>query len=379
MKRRILILSCNTGEGHNASARALKCAVESRGMRCDVYDTLSLRGEWISKMVSDLYGLSVRNSLFGIVYDVAQWYSSLEHKPKSPVYQFCRLFSSKLRFLLTDNGYDAVICTHLFPAIILTDLKSRYGTVIPTFFVSTDYTCYPFLNETDMDGYMIAHRELVAEYIRNGLPKDRIYPTGIPSSGGHFEDAGHKYEARKKLDAELSLMTRSFSGKWFLVMGGSMGFGNMNALVDRLLYRCGDDDRIICVCGNNLKQKKRIDRHYADLTIVKAIGFTDRVPLLMNACDVLLTKPGGLTSTEALNRNVPLVHTSPIKGLEDRNASFFHERKMSYSSSDPNEQAEQACRLCIDPEYRTAMLEAQRSNSCSEASNQVIEIMASSF
>ena len=99
----------------------------------------------------------------------------------------------------------------------------------------------------------------------------------------------------------------------------------------------------------------------------------------MDACDVLFTKPGGLTSTEALIKNIPLIHTAPIRGVEDKNAHFFSKRDMSFCSSDPKRQAEYAMVLCGNSAAREAMLQAQRLNRNVDACHDVIDIIKASF
>lgn len=375
MMHKILILSCNTGEGHNSAAKALKRAIENDGMLCDIYDAMGIAGNRLSNKVSRIYENSVRTSLFGIGYAIGEWYSSLRFKPRSPVYRFNKTYAKDLHNLICNNGYDAVVCTHPFPAHSVSYIKKKYGLYVPAFFVATDYTCYPFMNETDIDGYMIAHQDLIEEYVRKGVPAEKIYPTGIPCSCDSAAGKTFKIEARQKLNEIYSWQGPPDKGKWFVIMGGSMGYGNMKELVGHLLKKCTFNDRIICVCGRSEELKTEIGGSFQESSIVKAIGYTDRVMLFMDACDVLFTKPGGLTSTEALNRGVPLIHTTPIKGIEDKNADFFHKHGMSYSSNDLRQQSEYAFRLCDDEDCRKEMLQSQMNNRMESASADILKII----
>lgn len=374
MSYKILILSCNTGEGHNSCAKALKQAFEANGLKCDIYDALSLADEWISKATSDIYEYSITNSMFSTGYAIGEWYSNLKIKPKSPLYTLNAIYAKKLHRLLCDNSYNAVVCTHIFPAEALTVIRKRYDLAAPAFFVATDYVCYPMMAETKLNGYMIAHPDLIGEYVRKGIPTDKLYPTGIPCQIKSSYQISRQ-EARQIIDSDYFQNSQSYSGKWFMVMGGSMGFGNMMEIVKRLNDRCSLEDRIICLCGRNLKLKEEIEDTYPLSRIIKAIEFTDKIPIFMDACDVIFTKPGGLTSTEALNRGIPIIHTSPIKGIEDQNALFFHNRNMSFSSNDPDEQVDYAFRLCMDSACSAAMIEAQRINRADDACERIMEIM----
>lgn len=107
---KILILSCNTGEGHNSAARALQNYARSVGIDCDLLDALSLRYERISKIVSGLYDASVKLSLFSSIYALGEWYSDRKHNGKSPVYHLCKLLRGRLSQVISDNAYNAVIC-----------------------------------------------------------------------------------------------------------------------------------------------------------------------------------------------------------------------------------------------------------------------------
>lgn len=373
MKSKILILSCNTGEGHNSAAKALKREAEKEGLQCDIYDALGLAGNWLSRRVSRIYLKSVQVSLFSTGYAIGEWYSSLASKPKSPIYSFNKIYAKNLYKLIRDNGYNAVVCTHPFPTEALTYLKENYSLTVPTFFVSTDYTCYPFLNETDIDGYMIAHPDLVDEFVSKGIPAERIHPTGIPCSVNACRTP--KDEARKELDQAYGWNIGHNKGRWFLMMGGSMGFGDIEEMVRCLWRRCRQYDRIICVCGNNKKQKRKLDKIYSGSSTVLTIGYSDRIPLLMDACDVLFTKPGGLTSTEALNRGIPIIHTAPIKGIEDKNAIFFNERGMSFTSPYSGDMAEYAFQLCEEENCRNEMLESQKHNRLANAAFNILTII----
>ena len=374
MSHKILILSCNTGEGHNSCAKALKDAFVRRGFECDIYDTLSLANEWFSKAASNIYEYSITNCLFSTGYAIGEWYSNLKVKPKSPLYRLNSIYARKLHKLICDNSYRAVFCTHLFPAESLTVIRARYGLSVPSFFIATDYVCYPMMAETDLDGYMVAHPDLIDEYVKKGVPANKLHTTGIPCSINSYPRLPQE-NARQIINVDYFQGSLLSTGKWFMLMGGSMGYGNMMEIVRLLHDRCGDEDRIICICGRNMKLKEEIENIYPNSSTIKAVGFTDKIHLFMDACDVIFTKPGGLTSTEALSRCIPMIHTSPIKGIEDQNALFFHDRNMSFSSGDAHEQVYCAFELCVNSDYRESMIEAQKVNRIEDSAEQIIQIL----
>lgn len=371
---KILILSCNTGEGHNSSARALKNAMEARGIDCEMQDTLALVSADVSKNVSEAYIFSTKSSLFEKLYKIGETISSWESFSKSPIYLANKLYTKKLYDKIKIGGYDAVICVHLFPAEALTALRRKAELHIPAIFVMTDYTCIPFLPETELDRYVIAHEDLVEEFVEKGIAREKIVPLGIPVDEAMYKSRLNKQQAREILHKEFSWAPVPEDSKWFLLMGGSMGFGNMGDLITSLLDSCGENDRLICVCGRNGEMKEQLDRDFHSEERLLTTGFTDKVSVLMDASDVLFSKPGGITSTEAVLKQLPLIHTAPIPGLESYNAHFFHYHNMSYSTRDPKIQAEIAIRLCRDGKYRRRMTDAQVRNSYPDCCEDIITL-----
>ena len=138
---KILILSCNTGEGHNSSAKALQSTMLKRGLECDVQDTIALISPAVSRKVSDVYVYSTGNTLFEKAYKIGAVVSDINSPSiKSPVYMTNKLYAEKLYRYIIDNQYDAVICVHLFPAEAITALKRNGVLHLPAIFVMTDYT-----------------------------------------------------------------------------------------------------------------------------------------------------------------------------------------------------------------------------------------------
>lgn len=109
----------------------------------------------------------------------------------------------------------------------------------------------------------------------------------------------------------------------FLVMSGSMGFGKLAVFAAELALRCRNGEHIVIICGNNAKIERILRKEFHFNKRVHIIGYTNHVSLFMDACDVIYTKPGGLTSTESLVKNIPIVHTAPIPGCETANLHFL--------------------------------------------------------
>ena len=352
MHKKILVLSCNTGQGHNAAAEALVETFLAYGAECEKRDALSFAGESFSRVVSKSYvGVAVKApKLFQMLYEAGGFISSDKHK--SIVYAVNCAYAGPLYEFISAGRFDAVVAPHLFPAEALTHLRKHKMIDIKWYAVATDYTCIPFWEETEPDRLFIPHALLQEEFIARGIPSERLQATGIPVKRV-FREKLPKGEARR-------LLGLSEGGRLYLVMSGSMGFGNLERLAEALLAACGTEDHVLVICGNNKTLKETLTSKYGANTQMAVVGYTDRVPLYMDACDVILTKPGGLTSTEAAVKNVPLVHTAPIPGCETANRDFFSKNGIALCGEDDEACANIAVTLAHDEKEAGKMLEAQR-------------------
>lgn len=363
---RILILSCNTGQGHNSAGMAVQEELERRGIPCAMKDALSFARGNSSRTISGAYiGMATKApAAFGGLYRLGDLISS--SRWKSPVYFANARYAKPLKAYIESGGFTAVITPHLFPAETLTCLR-RGGLSIPCYAIATDYTCIPFWEETELDGYFLPHEDLIPEFEKKRLPRKKLIPTGLPVSGRYLEPVDRR-EARERLGLPADAPI-------FLVMTGSMGFGNVLSLSQSLLLASTEPAKIVILTGNNEPLKAQIDRDFAGESRVTTIPFTRDVPLYMAACDVLLTKPGGLTSTEAAVLGVPLVHTRPIPGCETKNARFFSSRGLSLFAEEPEEAAAAAARLAADPDLREQMRRRQRETIPHDAAGAIVSFL----
>lgn len=245
---------------------------------------------------------------------------------KSPVYYANALYAEKLYHYIVDNGYDTVVMPHLFPAEALTYMlrKHECRPDIHTYFVGTDYTCIPFTEETEADYYFIAHEDLVEEYVKKGISREKLIPTGIPVSD-RFRSLPSRKEARKTLGMAAE-------GHCILIMTGSMGYGKIESLVQALVLCMDETDHVYIMGGSNEKLKARLREVYQGDERVQVLDYTNKTADYLAASDLLFTKPGGLTSTEAAVAGIPLAHTRPIPGCEDCNQAFYNGHGISISA-----------------------------------------------
>ena len=348
---KVLILSCNTGQGHNTAARAVQEEMARRGVECEMRDALAFSSERASKLISGTYMRMAVDAprVFGKMYQVGEAISN--PYVKSPVYVANMALTRKMGRYIRENGFDAVITSHLFPSQALTHL-TRHGQIqARTYFISTDYTCHPFTEDIGPDRYFIAHADLLEEYIGRSVPREKICVSGIPVSA-RFREKEDRAEARRQLNVGPE-------EKMFLIMSGSMGAGNTCRTAEIILREGGEKSRIFIMTGKNEEMKREVDALSARDVRVTAVPFTTQVPLYMSAADVLLTKPGGLTTTEAAVLRIPLVLSAPIPGCESANAAFFEEKGMAICAADEQATARAAMWLAADREKSERMVAAQ--------------------
>ena len=360
---RALILSCNTGGGHNAAGQALLEKFQELGVDCEMRDALLFASERASKLVCGAYvrTVTVAPKVFGLAYRAGGAISSARRK--SPVYYGNIAYARALREYIEDTDVDAIVMPHLFPAECITYLRRHGGLRARAYAVSTDYVCCPFFEETEMDRFFIPHERLIPVFEARGIPRERVLVTGIPTAGRYARHTA-KAVAREMLGLEEE-------GRMLLVMTGSMGFGHVGALVDALLERLYTTDRIVVLGGANDRLKRALRDRYAIEGRVRVEDYTDHVDLYMDACDMLFTKPGGLTTTEAAVKGVPLAHTQPIPGCETENMRFFGELDMSISAKTPQALAERAVALLDDAPALAHMAQSQRENIFPDAAERI--------
>ncbi len=366
-EHKVLILSCSTGQGHNSAALAVYENLKKHEVDCEFMDALLFASKKTSNAVCKTY-VNVANKaphVFGLAYRAGGIISNT--KTKSPVYYANTRYARQMYDYITGNGFDVIITSHLFPAQTLTYIKKKYKLSALTIAVATDYTSIPFWEETRLDYYVIPHKDLIREFCKKGLPREKLLPFGIPVSEA-FANRTPREEARKALGLPLS-------GFEILIMSGSMGFGHMAPLMRSFLKRYGKDVTLVVMGGNNEELKSSLRQKFSDCENVFILDFTTEVPLYMDSADLLYTKPGGLTSTESLVKGIPTIHTAPIPGCETKNARFFASHGLSYYAKSTREQIACGRLLIQNPAAHQAMQKAQEEHALPLAAEDIYQFL----
>ncbi len=366
----VLALTCGTGGGHNTACAAVAEAMAARGHAVRTLNPYTLKNDQVAEVVDKAYILLAQKApnAFGAAYKLGDVYRNLPFP--SPVYRLNRLMEPLLEEYIEENHFDAAVTTHLFPAEMLTSMKRRGRVKMPrTCFVATDYACIPFTEETDLDRYVIPAKALTAEFVGRGIDPERIRPLGIP-----VRAAFRQQEDRTAVRARLSLDPDK---KVILVAGGSIGAGSIRQVVSILLDRYEPSAQIIVVCGSNQDLENQVREAFGGRCTV--LGFTDKMADYMKASDLYLSKPGGLSSTEAAVAGTALVHITPIPGCETSNMHFFAQNGMSLAVTSPEDELTAACDKLLDSAAREAMIAAQRRIIPADAATAICELLEEEY
>lgn len=314
---KVLILSISTGQGHHATGQAIEKQFAEMGVECRTLDAY----EYIEPMLKNVVSKGYLISTAYIPRITSKAYDFVVKKTK-PASDFSvtkmtnKFMAEELKTYLEEYNPDLIICTHVLSASMISILKEKGEWTGLTVGVVTDFTVHPLWEESHYIDYYVTPSELLEyQMAKKGMDIKKMLPFGIPIRP-EFSQAMPQDEARKLLGLDLYKPT-------ILLMSGSMGYGKIDVSLKKLdqLYF---DFQIMVVCGNNKKMYKKISKLKDSMKKdVFVYAYVNNVHQMMDAADCIITKPGGITSSEALAKGLPMIMVNPIPGHEQRNAEFM--------------------------------------------------------
>ncbi len=358
---RVLILSCNTGQGHNSAAAAVKRIMEDNGVYCEVKDALAFISKTSSSIVAKGHVFIYRHTpwLFKVGYRASEKHRGV-FKEKSLMYRFFGLGAKGIHKYITDNNFDVVIVSHAFAALMISIVKKRHGLNAKTYFFATDYTCSPPAEQSDLNTYFIPTDFLTEEFARYGIPRERIVAGGIPVRKDFF-DFTPKQEAKQALGLDPAKTH-------LLMMCGSMGCGPMKKLAKKISKQLKDNQELTIICGTNKRLFKKLTRKFKNIPNIYVKGFVNNISLLMDSADMYITKPGGISTSEAAVKGLPMVFIDAVAGCEVYNMHYFIQHGGAVTAEGVNALAEVCMDLASNPESLKNMSAAVKSVSPPNAS-----------
>lgn len=328
MSKRILLLSVSAGAGHVRAAEALRACAEGYAdvstLHLDVMDYVP---DSFRKVYADFYIklINAHPNLWGVLYrhSAALKPSSLTEKMRRTTE---RLSTRDLLKAIREFNPDAIICTHFLPAELLMHEIRRERLQVPVWVQVTDFDLHRMWVISHMAGYFAGNEEIADRMHANGIPAERTHVTGIP-----IMPAFSQAPSREVCAAEFGLDP---ARQTFMLMGGGAGVGALESITEKLLGMDGDF-QLIVLCGRNAKllgALQTLAKQHPERLFPQ--GFTHQVERLMACADAIVTKPGGLTTSECLAMGLPMIVNAPIPGQEEHNADYLMEQGAALKAID---------------------------------------------
>lgn len=336
----ILVFSASIGHGHNQVARAIQEEAGARGHSATVIDALEFVSPFLSRVVLEGYLRILRYTpqLYGRLYEYSGESDRVEyHSIINNV--LCRGFQR----LLKREQPSAIVCTHAFAVGLMTALKQRLQLDIQLYAVVTDFAVHPNWIHPGVDRYVIANPHMGRLMRALSVADELVRPLGIPLRR-QFSCRSGKAEAREQLDLPQAPTV--------MLMGGGLGLG-LNLDFIRSLSLALPGHQILVTAGQNkIIARELSQRPFSDR--VRPLSYVENIGDYMSASDLLVTKPGGVTCSEALCKALPMALVSPIPGQENRNAQFLTDHLAAILLDDANA-ISRLCDLLEDGERLEAM------------------------
>lgn len=371
---KIIILSASTGGGHMSAANCVKEYLNENGDSATVIDTLEYISPLLNKTVVEVYEHLAKKhpTIWKLMY------TTTNKKSLNKIVEIInKTISKKLIPLLAEEKPDLIISTHPFSTEMISHLKKNENLNIPLICIMTDYAPHRTWLSPNVDSYVVANEEMIEPMEEMGVEKNKIHPFGIPVDNDFFNFVNKKEEL-KNLGLRDDLPT-------ILIMAGNFGLANIGKVFVKL-QKVDLDFQIIIITGknkglfNDLKQlthgkrlrkrdkilakmhlKNISEKHLKIMAVKKSdefkitkptklIYYTNEVDKYMHVSDLIITKPGGLTISEALACNLPMALFGTIPGQEEENANFLVGKNMAVKLENASGEENIIRNLLLNPE-----------------------------
>ena len=371
MLKKVLLLSASAGAGHVRAADAIEKAFKEvgngEGREVQHLDILNYTNKVFRHFYSKAY-IDLVNKL----PEVPGWmYDKLDKPWKNERRRLAldKLNTRPLVKLLRDYHPDLIVCTHFLPAEIVSWLKAKERLASRQVIIVTDFDVHAMWLVHHYEHYFVALDEARAYLEAIGIPASKITVSGIP-----IDPVFAKHKDKQAMRAKHGLEPDRTT---ILLSAGGFGVGSVDALIASLLsvqHRV----QVVAICGRNEELKKRLSRMAArakpDATVLlKPFGYTKEMDELMTASDIVLGKPGGLTTSEALAKGLVFVIVNPIPGQEERNSDHLLERAVGIRCNNLPVLSYKLDRLLADPKRFASMQANARNMGRPNAATEIVE------
>jgi processive 1,2-diacylglycerol beta-glucosyltransferase len=355
-RKKVLILSVKAGAGHLRAAAAIEQAfqethpeVEARNVEALEYTNPAFQASFTgaySKLASDL------PSVWGIIYGQMEQKTSTS-KSKKFAALVDRLNAAPIVRMVRRYAPDAVLCTHYLPAEILAPLRRKGKLAAPLFVALTDFDIHTMWIQEGVDRYFVATDEMAHALKESGIGSAHVSVTGIPI----MPVFSQPHPAPRAMRLKLGLRPEPPT---VLLSAGGFGLTRVDQTV-AMLADAVDDVQLVALAGKNEKLEKSLRAVAASRPgKIVPMGFANNMHELMAASDFVVSKSGGLTSSECLAMGLPMVIFNPIPGQEERNADYLLENGVALRAHSAAHLVYKVRRLLTDSALLARMKSATR-------------------
>lgn len=323
--KKVLIFYASYGGGHLNAAKSIEECISNnyKDYETELIDCMKYVNKPIEKVTTAAYREMAKKMpwAWGKIYSDSQKGPLAHISSKSN-----QIFAIKLLKLLRDKKPDIIISTHPFGSQMCSYLKRKGKITSKIATIMTDFSPHDqWLIGSDYTDYFFVAHDKMKEYLKSkNIPAEKIFVTGIPISSRFLKI----YDRKKILDEynlNKDIKTALFFG------GGEFGLGKTRTveIFESLVNNCDNNLQIIAIAGKNPKMKENftnVVEKYNKKSMVKVLEYTNQVPELMSISDLVISKPGGLTTSESLASNLPMIIINPIPGQEEENAEFLENK-----------------------------------------------------
>jgi processive 1,2-diacylglycerol beta-glucosyltransferase len=315
---KILFLSASVGVGHLSAANAVGEALRAidPSTQTPVVDSYKYAARVVSRVVSDGYLRMVKTipQMYRYIYARAERATEVG-RFRTWAHQFT---AGNLRPMIVRERPDAIVCTHAFPCGTMAEYKREFADAPPVIAIVTDFAVHGFWVHENIDRYVVATDAMRHALMGRRIPAERICVSGIPVRSAFAPTAEPREALRERLDLPKDRYVA-------LLMGGGLGIAPIERML-RVLNTVRAPLAAVVVAGRNSRISRRLSETADAVNYpVRALRFVENVYDYMHAADAFVTKPGGLSTAEALVAQVPMVLCKPLPGQEERNARVLVE------------------------------------------------------
>jgi processive 1,2-diacylglycerol beta-glucosyltransferase len=313
-KKRVLLLSEGFGSGHTQAAYALAAGL--RQLSPDVQTRVLELGKFLNPVLVPLIMSAYRKTvgkqpkLVGMMYRT-NYKRSFNRFTQLAIH---RIFYTQTKQVIQQLRPEIIVCTHPGPNAAVARLK-RLGLDVPLYTLITDYDAHGTWASPEVNHYLVSTPVVKKKLMERGIPPARIEVTGIPVHP-QFWKAQNQEEVQRELGLKIMPTV--------LVMGGGWGLMEEEDEFVTHMTRWREEVQLIFITGTNEKSRETMleDSRFVHPNI-QVLGFTKEISKLMDASDLLVTKPGGMTCTEGMSKGIPMLFNKPIPGQEEENLEYF--------------------------------------------------------